>query len=59
MSAPNVFAELAEVPWQHTWWLQVVGFMQRLANMAQASLHAEILIISGEFLPRYSASLRF
>ncbi len=21
------FAELPEVPWQQTWWLQVVGFM--------------------------------
>ena len=38
-----VFAELAEVPWQRTWWLQVVGFMQRLANMPQASLQAESL----------------
>ena len=36
--ASIIFAELAEVPWQ----LQFVGFMQRLANMPQASLHAEI-----------------
>ena len=43
VSAPIVFAGLAEVPWQRTWWLQVVGFMQRLANMYQASLHAKIL----------------
>ena len=40
---PIVFAELAEVPWQRTWWLQVVGFTQRLTNMPQASLHADIL----------------
>ena len=43
VSASIVFAELADVPWQRTWWLQVVGFMQRLANMPEASLHAEIL----------------
>ena len=43
VSASIIFAELAEVPWQRTWWLQVVGYMQRLANMPQASLHAEIL----------------
>ena len=43
VSAPSVFAELAKVPWPRTWWFQVVGFMQRLANMPQASLHAEIL----------------
>ena len=43
MSAPIIFTELAEVPWQRSWWLQVVGFMQRLANMPQAGLHAEIL----------------
>ena len=43
VSAPIVFAELAEVPWQRTWWLQVLGFMQRLANMPQSSLQADIL----------------
>ena len=43
VSAPIIFTELAEVQRQRSWWLQVVGFMQRLANMPQASLHAEIL----------------
>lgn len=43
VSPPIVFAELAEVPWQLTWWLQVVGFMQRLANMPQARLQTENL----------------
>ncbi len=34
-----VLAELAETPWQRTWWSQVLGFMHRLDNMDEGSFH--------------------
>ena len=43
ISAPIVFAELAEVPWLRVWWSQVIGFMHRLAKLSDGSLHADIL----------------
>ena len=43
VSAPIVFAELAEPPWLRIWWSQVIGFMHRLAKMSSDSLHADIL----------------
>ena len=43
VSAPIVFAELAEAPWLRIWWSQVIGFMHRLAKMSSDSLHADIL----------------
>ena len=30
------------MPWVHRWWNQVIGFMHRLSNMPQDSIHAEI-----------------
>ena len=30
-------------PWVHRWWNQVIGFMHRLSNMPEDSIHAEIL----------------
>ena len=38
-----VFRELSERPWVHQWWDQVIGFMHRLSNMPDDSIHAEIL----------------
>ena len=38
-----VFAELAEAPWQRTYWSQVLGFMHRLDSMDEGSLHPDIL----------------
>ncbi len=38
-----IFAELAEAPWQRTWWSQVLGFMHRLESMDENSLHPDIL----------------
>ncbi len=38
-----VFAELAEAPWQRTWWSQVLRFMHRLESMDGGSLHPDIL----------------
>ncbi len=38
-----IFAELAEDPWQRTWWSQVLGFMHRLDSMDEGSLHPDIL----------------
>ena len=38
-----IFWELSEMPWVHRWWNQVIGFMQRLSNMPEDSIHAEIL----------------
>ncbi len=38
-----IFAELAEAPWQRTWWSQVLGFMHRLDSMDEGSLHPDIL----------------
>ena len=43
ISAPIIFAELAEVPWTRFWWSQVLGFMHRLGNMSESSLHRDIL----------------
>ena len=37
------FRELSEMPWVHRWWNQVIGFMHRLSNMPEDSIHAEIL----------------
>ena len=31
------------MPWVHRWWNQVIGFMHRLSNMPEDSIHAEIL----------------
>ena len=36
------FRELFERPWVHRWWNQVIGFMHRLSNMPDDSIHAEI-----------------
>ena len=38
-----IFWELSEMPWVHRWWNQVIGFMHRLSNMPEDSIHAEIL----------------
>ncbi len=38
-----IFAELAEAPWQRTWWSQVLGFMHRLGSMDDGSLHPDVL----------------
>ncbi len=38
-----IFAELAEAPWQRTWWSQVLRFMHRLDSMDEGSLHPDIL----------------
>ena len=38
-----IFRELSEMPWVHRWWKQVIGFMHRLSNMFEDSIHAEIL----------------
>ena len=40
---PSFFRELSERPWVHRWWNQVIGFMHRLSNMPEDSIHAEIL----------------
>ena len=37
-----IFRELSERPWLHRWWNQVIGFMHRLSNMPDDSIHAEI-----------------
>ncbi len=37
-----IFAELAEAPWQRTWWSQVLRFMHRLDNMDEGSLHPDV-----------------
>ena len=39
----SFFRELSEMPWVHRWWNQVIGFMHRLSNMPEDSIHAEIL----------------
>ena len=39
----NIFRELSERPWVHWWWNQVIGFMHRLSNMPDDSIHAETL----------------
>ncbi len=38
-----IFAELAEGPWQRTWWSQVLGFIHRLDSMDGWSLYPAIL----------------
>ena len=38
-----IFRELSERPWVHRWWNQVIGFMHRLSNMPDDSIHAETL----------------
>ena len=38
-----MFRELAEKPWVHRWWSQVLGFMHRLSVMPESSIHADIL----------------
>ncbi len=43
ISPQVIFAELAEAPWQRTWWSQVLGFMHRLDSMDEGSLHPDIL----------------
>ncbi len=37
-----IFAELAEAPWQRTWWSQVLGFMPRLNSMDEGILHPDV-----------------
>ena len=37
------FRELSERTWVHRRWNQVIGFMHRLSNMPEDSIHAEIL----------------
>ncbi len=39
ISPPVMFAELADVPWERTWWSQASDFMHRLNSMAECSLH--------------------
>ncbi len=43
ISPHAIFAELAEAPWQRTWWSQVLRFMHRLDSMDEGSLHPDIL----------------
>ena len=43
VSPPIIFREFAERPWLHTWWLRVLGFMHRLSEMPEGSLHLDIL----------------
>ena len=38
-----IFRELFERPWVHQWCNQVIGFMHRLSNMPEDSIHAEVL----------------
>ena len=38
-----MFRELAEKPWVHRWWSQVLGFMHRLSVMPESSIHVDIL----------------
>ena len=38
-----VFRELSDMPWVHRWWNQVIGFMHRLSNRPEDSIHAEVL----------------
>ncbi len=38
-----IFAELAEAPWQRTWWSQVLRFMHGLNSMDEGSLHPDVL----------------
>ncbi len=40
-----IFAELAEAPWQRTWWSQVLRFMHRLDSMDEGSLHPDMQIL--------------
>ncbi len=35
-------AELDEVPWVGSWWSQILGYLQKLGNLAGDALHAEI-----------------
>ena len=39
-----IFRELAEKPWVHRWWSQVLGFMHRLSVMPESSVHRDILL---------------
>ena len=43
VTPPLNFRELAERPWVHWRWSQVIGFMHRLSGMPQDSLHVGIL----------------
>ncbi len=38
-----ILVELDEVPWVGSWWSQILGFLQKLGNLAGDALHAEIL----------------
>ena len=38
-----IFRELSERPWVHRWWIQVIGFLHRLSNVPDDSIHAELL----------------
>ena len=38
--------ELAERPWVHRWWSQILGFMHRLSVMPGSSIHVDILLPS-------------
>ncbi len=38
-----ILAELDEVPWVGSWWSQILGFLQKLGDLAGDALHAEIL----------------
>ena len=44
--ADVIFAELAEDPCSHKWWVQLVGFALQVSDLPQGSLHHEILIDS-------------
>ena len=52
-----MFRELAEKPWVHRWWGQVVGFMRRLSVMPEGSIHRDVLmdnIADAQDHPSYS-----
>ncbi len=38
-----ILAELDDVPWVGSWWSQILGFLQKLGDLAGDALHAEIL----------------
>ena len=41
-----MFRKLAEKPWVHRWWSQVLGFMHRLSVMPESRIHVDILKIN-------------
>ena len=43
VSSEIIFKELAEQPWPQIWWSRVLGFMYRLSQMPEDSLHLDVL----------------